>query len=225
MLIGALAVSMTDFLTDNPRFADLAAQAGFAGLGTVAGYVASLFALLAIPVGLFATVRIADLAAAESDRRLTLLLAQPVTRSRLLLAELTATAGGMAGVVTVAGLATWAGAGAVGADLGLGAAVAGTWNVLPVALLSCGAAVLALGWAPRVVGPVGAAPVVGGFLIQVVATSTNAPAWVADLSPFNHLAAVPDAAPDWRAAGVMTAIAVAAAVLGGIGYRRRDLTA
>jgi type IV secretory pathway VirB2 component (pilin) len=37
----------------NPRFADLAAQAGFAGLATVQGYAAALFALLAIPLGVF----------------------------------------------------------------------------------------------------------------------------------------------------------------------------
>ncbi|MEU6075974.1 hypothetical protein [Micromonospora sp. NPDC047074] len=53
LLIGLLAVSMTDFLADNPQFADLAAQAGFAGLGSVEGYVAAMFALLAIPAGIF----------------------------------------------------------------------------------------------------------------------------------------------------------------------------
>ena len=66
---------MTDFLTDNPRFADLAAQAGFAGLGTVEGYAATLFALLAVPAGVFVAVRLAAVAADEADRRLTLLLA------------------------------------------------------------------------------------------------------------------------------------------------------
>ena len=39
LLIGLLATSMTDFLRDNPAFADLAAQAGFAQLGSVDGYV------------------------------------------------------------------------------------------------------------------------------------------------------------------------------------------
>ena len=51
MLIGLLARSLTDFLVANPRFAELAAQAGFAGLTSVQGYVAALFALLAIPLG------------------------------------------------------------------------------------------------------------------------------------------------------------------------------
>ncbi|WBB68466.1 hypothetical protein [Micromonospora sp. WMMD812] len=223
LLIGMLAVSMTEFLTDNPRFADLAAQAGFAGLGSVEGYVAALFALLAVPVGVFAAVRVATTAADEADRRLTLLYAQPVTRVRLLVAEAAVTCGGTLVLAVVAGLATWAGATAVDAPLGLGAALAGALNTLPIALLCLGAAVLSLGWLPRAVALVGALPAAGGFLLQVVADSTGAPAWVGRLSPFAHLAPVPDRAPHWPAAGVMLTVAVLLAVLGAVGYRRRDL--
>ena len=65
LVIGLLASSLTVFLADNPLFADLAAQAGFGSLTTVTGYLASLFALLAIPLGLFAASRVA----AERRRR------------------------------------------------------------------------------------------------------------------------------------------------------------
>ncbi len=50
LLIGMLARSMTKFLTQNPLFADVAAQAGFSALGSVTGYVATLLSLLAIPI-------------------------------------------------------------------------------------------------------------------------------------------------------------------------------
>lgn len=90
LLIGVLAVSMTDFLTDNPRFAELAAQAGFTGLGTVPGYTATLFALLAVPAGAFVAVRLAALAADEASRRLTLLYGQPLTRATVLTGEVAA---------------------------------------------------------------------------------------------------------------------------------------
>ncbi|WP_406045869.1 hypothetical protein OG799_16125 [Micromonospora sp. NBC_00898] len=223
LLIGLLATSMTDFLADNPRFADLAAQAGFAGIGSVRGYAATLFALLAVPVGAFAAVRLAAFAAAEAEGRLTLLYSRPVTRTRLLTAETVATLAAAAILVTVAGTATWLGTAIAGARLPLLAALAGTWNVLPVVLLCLGAAVAALGWAPRAVSALGALPAVGGFLLKVVADSTGAPTWVSSLSPFTHLAAVPDAGPHWRAAVTMAALAVAAAVSGAQGYRRRDL--
>ncbi|RKN53278.1 ABC transporter permease [Micromonospora costi] len=223
LLIGLLAVSMTDFLADNARFADLASHAGFGGLGTVDGYVAALFALLAIPIGVFAAVRIATTAADENNRRMTLLYAQPVTRTRLLTAEVAVTTAGTVFLAISAGFATWAGSAAVDAPLGLGAALAGAVNVLAVALLCLGAAVLALGWAPRTVALVGALPAAGGFLLHVLADSTGAPPWVDRLSPFTHLAPVPDLPPNWPAAAVMLTTAVALSLLGAIGYQRRDL--
>jgi len=223
LLIGLIAESMTDFLTRNPRFADLAAQAGFAGLGSVEGYAGTLYALLAVPVGGFTAVRIAAFAAEESARRWTLLLAQPVTRRALLGAEAATAAGGATLLALVAGTATWAGATLVGAGLGLADALAGVVNVLPVALLCLGAAVLAVGVAPRSTGPVGALPAAGGFLLHVVADSVDAPAWVAGLSPFAHLATVPAQPPDWPGALGMLAVAAVLAVAGLYAYRRRDL--
>ncbi|GAB3141791.1 ABC transporter permease [Micromonospora sonneratiae] len=223
LLIGLLAVSMTAFLADNPRFADLAAQAGFAHLGSVEGYAAAMFNLLAIPAGIFAATRIAATAADETTRRLTLVYAQPVTRTRLLATEVAVTAGGTLLLVGVAGLTTWAGAATVDAPLGPGAALAGAMNVLPIAALCLGAAVLALGWLPRMVALVGALPGAGGFLLQVIVDSTDAPAWVGRLSPFAHLAPVPQLPPDWRATTVMLVVAIALAGLGTFGYQRRDL--
>lgn len=217
-LIGLIAPSLTDFLTANPQFAALAARAGYPGLGTVEGYAATLFALLPVPAGVFVAVRLATVAADETDRRLAMLLAGPVTRVRLLAAEATAAAGGAVMLTTVAGAVMWA-----ATDLSLGAALAGAWNVLPIVLLCVGAAVLALGWSPRAVATIGVLPAVGGFLWKVIAASVQAPAWVGGMSPYAHLAAVPVTAPNWPAAAGMTGIAAVGAVLGAFGYQRRDL--
>ncbi|MEU5908996.1 hypothetical protein [Micromonospora sp. NPDC047527] len=223
LLIGLLADSLTGFLADNPRFADLAAQAGFAGLDTVRGYAATLFALLAVPVGAFTAVRLGAFASAETGGRLTLLHAGPTTRVRLLRAEILTTTAGAAVLVTVAGMAAWLGSTLVGADLPLPAALAGTWNVLPVALLSLAAAVLTLGHTPQGVVAWGVVPTAGGFLLTVTADSFDAPGWVRGLSPYTHLAAVPSAGPDWPAMAAMVAVAVIAVAIGLAGYRRRDL--
>jgi ABC-2 type transport system permease protein len=223
LLIGVIARSMTDFLTANPQFAQMAAQAGFT-LGTIEGYAATLFALLAIPVGAFVAVRFAALAADESSKRLTLLLVAPVTRTRLLAAEAVVAAGAALVQITVAGAAVWIGSAIVGAGLGAGDALAGAFNVVPVVLLCLGFAVLALGWAPRSVAAIGALPAAGGFLWKVVVDSVQAPKRLGDLSPFAHLAPVPASVPNWSAASVMTAIAAVAAVAGAVGYHRRDLS-
>ncbi|MBM0202442.1 hypothetical protein JNW90_04410 [Micromonospora sp. STR1s_5] len=225
LLLGLIARSMTEFLTGNPEFAAMAAQAGFPALGTVEGYAATLYALLAVPVGAFVAVRLAATAADENARRLTLLLAAPVTRVRLLAAEAAVAGCAALVLITEAGVAMWAGTATVHAGLGAGEALAGAWNVVPVVLLCLGAAVLALGWTPRAVAAIGALPAAGGFLWQVLGDSIDAPSWIRALSPFAHLAAVPATAPAWVAASVMAGIAAAGVVAGTIGYRRRDLGA
>lgn len=224
LLIGALTVSVTDFLTDNARFAGLAAGAGFTGLGRVDGFASALFALLALPVGVFAATRIGALADDETARRLTLLLAGPLRRTRLLGAHVAVTAGGALVLAAGAGLAMWAGATLVGAPLGLGAALSGALNVLPVAALCLGAAVLAYGWTPSAVVAVGSLPAAGGFSLQVLAGSVGAPRWVAELSPFAHLAPVPSAGPDLVASGVLLTVAAVLGGVGVLGLRRRDLS-
>ena len=223
LLIGLTTVSATDFLAGNPALADQAAAAGFAGLGSIAGFVATLFALLAVPVGGFTAVRMGAYVTAETDRRLTLLAAQPVSRARLLGAEIAVTAVAATGLVTLAALSAWAGVRAFDGDLAPTAALRGAWNTLPIVLLSLGAAGFATGWAPRRVGVIGALPATGGFLLLVIAESIAAPAWVRDLSPFAHLAPVPLTGVDWTASAVMAALAVVLSVAGAIGYRRRDL--
>ena len=65
-----------------------------------------------------------------------------------------------------------------------------------------------LGWSLLVV-------VVGGF-----GTVSH---WVLDTSVFHHMASAPGVPPDWKANGIMTAIGMVTAVVGGLAFRRRDL--
>ena len=223
LLIGVLATSLSDFLRDNPVFAEMAARAGVAGLDRVEGYVAALFALLAILVGAFAAARVAATAADESARRLTLLYAAPVHRVRWASAEAVTVAAGCAFLGVVAALATWAGARSVGAPLTLPEAVAGTLNVVPVALLCLGAALAALGWVPAAVLPLGVLPAAGGYLLLVLADTFGWPGWVRWFSPFDHLAAVPAEPVDPAGTLGMLAVAALLAATGLAGYARRDL--
>jgi ABC-2 type transport system permease protein len=223
LLIGLLSTAMVDFLRDNPIFARLAAQAGFAQLGSVGGYVASLFSLLAVPVGAFAAARVAATAADEGAGRLSLLYSLPVGRARWAASEGSVVAVGCVVLAGVAGFATWAGASWVGAGLPVQQALAGALNVVPVALLCLGAALAALGWVPQAVTALGVLPAAGGYLLLVLADSFDWPGWVRWFSPFAHLAAVP--AEPVNVPGALGMLAVAA-VLGGTGlagYARRDL--
>jgi ABC-2 type transport system permease protein len=223
LLTGLLAKSSTDFLRDNPRFAEMAAQAGFDDLVSPRGYAATLFTVLAVPLGAFCASRISASAADEGAGRLTLLYSRPVGRSRWLVVEAAVTAAGAVLLATVAGLAVWAGTAWVGAGVGPGETVAGAVNVVPVALLCLGAALAALGWLPSAVLPLGVLPAAGGFLLLAFADSFGWPDEVRSLSPFAHLAAVP--AESWHVSGAlgMTAVAALLAAAGLARYRRRDL--
>ncbi len=223
LLIGLLASSLTTFLVDNPAFADLAARAGFGSLTTVPGYLASLFTILAIPLGLYAASRVGAEWVDEESRVLTLMYATPVTRERAFLHQVIAGVSGVAVLSAGAGLASWVGAAAAGTDVSLGAALAGVFNVMPVAWLGLGAALLAFGWWPQLSFAVGTIPTVGGFALQTVGETLRWPEWVVGVSPFRHLAAVPFEEVDGVASATMTGVAAALTVVGLIGFMRRDL--
>ncbi len=222
-LIGALSVSLTEFLVANPRFAELASRAGFAELTTVQGYVAALLFLLPVPLGLFGALQLGLDAADEERGRLTLILTLPLARLHWALVRLAVVVVACCLLAISTGFAVYLGASTAGAPLGLDEAVAGAVNALPATLLAVAAAQLALGWAPRAVVAVGATPVVGGFVVWTLAGTFAWPGWVAALSPFDHLTTVPATSPDWTGAVAMVLISIALAGLGLVGHRRRDL--
>ena len=224
LLIGALIASILEFFDKNPRFAELAGAAGFGGLHSANGFAAALFSLLAIPTGLYAATRLATFVADEKARRWTSIFATDVSRIRLAGIEIAGATAGMVLLHVIAGLAIWAGAAITGAPLGAGAALSGALNTAPIAWLSVGAASLALGWLPSAVGAIGALPVVGGFLLNVMTQGMQAPTWVVNLSPFVHVSAVPNLPPDWATIATLMVIGVIMTAIGVAGYARRDLT-
>jgi ABC-2 type transport system permease protein len=224
LLVGALIASILEFFAANPRFADLADAAGFAGLSTATGFAAALFSLLAIPTGLYAATRLAALVSDERARRWTPVFSAPLSRTRLIFTEIAVTTVGVFVLHAAAGLAIWTGAVVTGAPLGFSESLAGALNAAPVAWLAVGAAALAAGWHPSAVAAIGALPVAAGFLLDVIAPSIQAPTWVVNVSPFAHLAAVPAVGPDWVAATVMVSVGAVLVALGVFGYSRRDLT-
>jgi ABC-2 type transport system permease protein len=223
-ILGTLIASILEFFNTNPRFAELAAAAGFAGLASANGFAAALFGLLAIPTGLYAATRLGRLVADERARRWTAVFATDISRIRLVGDEIAVTTAGLALLHGVAGLAIWAGAAITAAPLALDAALAGALNSAPIAWLAVGAASLAVGWLPSAVAAAGALPVAAGFVLNVVTKGTSAPWWIVGLSPFAHLAAVPDAPPDWTATAVFLLIGTGMVAVGLAGYAHRDLT-
>jgi ABC-2 type transport system permease protein len=221
LVVGALLASILELFQTNPRFAELAAAAGTAlSVNVVA---AALFSLLAVPTGLYAAMRLAAMVADEKAGRWTLLFAEPISRVRLVSTEIMVTVGGVVALHCSAAVAVWSGAKITGAPLQLTDSLAGALNSLPVALLAVGAAAVGVGWLPSAAGAIGALPVVGGFLVNVIMQTSHAPGWVVNLSPWTHLAAVPDTPPNWAATTIFLFIGAILTALGVYGYVQRDL--
>ena len=223
-LVGSLAPSMTRFLSENPRFAELAADAGVTGLTVIDGYAAALFGLLALPVGAVAAGLVSDDAADEAARRLTAVFALPVSRARWAVGGTAAvTAVVCLGLSIVAALAFSLGTALAGADLSLWSSLGAALNGLPVVAVCLGAALFALGWAPRAVFTIGWLPAVGGFLLLALADTFGWPAWTRAASPFTYVADVPVSAPDWPGAAALLVTGALLATAGIARYSRRDL--
>ena len=179
LVVGALLASILELFQTNTRFAELAAAAGIAMSVNVVAAV--LFSLLAVPTGLYAAMRLAAMVADEKAGRWTLLFAEPISRVRLVSTEIMVTVGGVVALHCSAAVAFWSGAKITGAPLQLTDSLAGALNSLPVALLAAGAAAVGVGWLPSAAGAIGALPIVGGFLVNVIMQTTHAPGWVVNL--------------------------------------------
>lgn len=223
LMAGAMLASVLEYFQTNPRFEELAAAAGVTGLDSVNAFSAPLFSLLPVPTGLYAALRLATMVADEKAGRWTVLLAQPISRVRPVSAELAVTVGGVIALHCSAAVAMWGGAAITGAPLHFADSLAGAMNPLPVALLAVGAAAMGVGWRPSAAGAIGALPIVGGFLVNAVVPALDAPDWIAELSPWAHLAAVPATSPDWAGAGILTLIGAILTACGVYGYVERDV--
>jgi polyether ionophore transport system permease protein len=222
-LAGVLLASILELIHTNPRLAELAGAAGRDGRELVNVAAAALFSLLAVPTGLYAAMRLGAMVADEKAGRWTLLFAQPISRVRLLSTEIVVTVGGVVALHCSAAVAVWGGATITGTPMQLSDSLAGALNSLPVALLAAAAASVGVGWFPSAAAAIGGLPVVGGFLVNVLTQATKARGWVVNLSPWTHLAAVPDAPPHWAATIIFLLIGAILTALGVYGYVHRDV--
>jgi ABC-2 type transport system permease protein len=96
-------------------------------------------------------------------------------------------------------------------------------NLVPPAVTIGGLGVLALGVWPRGTSIVVYAVLGWSLLVVVIGGIGAVSHWILDTSVFHQMASAPAVPPHWAANGVMVAIGVASALIGGIAFSRRDL--
>ena len=196
---------------------------GAVSITTPAGYIGFSFLFFVLVTSLFACSQLAAARTAEADEQLETLFALPVSRRGWLAGRLLLAVGGIAGIGSFAGVCAWAGAASQNAHVSLSQTLGAGANCLPTALLFLGIGALVFALAPRASAGVNYGLVVLAFVWQLFGGVLEAPHWLLDLSPFQHVGLVPAQSFRAGAAVAMLAIAAAATIAALAIFRRRDL--
>ncbi len=223
LLSGGLAESLVGFQQTQPEAMKLLQQFGMAAAVTPAGFIAIMNVFYAVVLAGYAIACIHADYDDEITNRLDLPYSNRVSRTEWTGSTAATVAVALSLLTFVLGLATWLGSVAANAGLSLGSALSSAANVLPVAILFLGIALLLHGVHPSWTVAVTGVLTIGLYLVDLIGPALSWPTWVVDLSPYHHLALVPAEAPAWEPIGIMLFIALAAGTLGLFSYTRRDL--
>jgi ABC-2 type transport system permease protein len=181
------------------------------------------FLVLAILVAFVGAGQLTAARSEEAGGRLDHLLVRPVARTswlggRLVVAIVVLLASGIIG-----GVFAWLGAASQHAGVSFTTLLEAGVNLVPPAIAILGIGVLAMGIRPRMTSLVVYSLLGWSLLIVVVGGIGAVSHWILDTSVFHQMASAPAVSPHWEANGIMAAIGAAAAVLGGVAFRHRDL--
>jgi ABC-2 type transport system permease protein len=196
---------------------------GAVNITTPSGYIGLSFLFFVLAVSLFCCSQIATARHEEAEQRVETLFALPIDRLRWLGGRLLLALAGAVAISLVAGLLAWVGATTRGAGVSLGSMLEAGANCLPVALLFLGAGGLAFALLPRAGVGIAYGLVATTFVWQLLSGALGAPAWLRDLSPFQHVGLVPAQAFKPAGAAIMLALAAVACAAALWAFRRRDL--
>jgi ABC-2 type transport system permease protein len=181
------------------------------------------FLLLAVLIAFAAAGQITAARSEEAGGRLDHLLVRPVSRWRWLGGRLLIAVAVLLAAGVLAGVFAWLGAASQHAGVGFATMLEAGLNLVPPAISILGIGTLAFGVWPRVT-PIVVYVLLGWSLLAVVIGGIGAIShWILDTSVFHQMASAPAVPPHWEANGVMVAIGVVSALIGGIAFNRRDL--
>ncbi len=181
------------------------------------------FLIEAILIGFVAAGQVTAARSEESESMLENFVVRPVSRSawlggRLVVALVALVLSGVA-----AGVVGWLGAASQHTGMSFTSLLGAGVNLVPPAVVILGIGVLTFGTRPRATSIVVYAVLGWSLLIVIVGGFGTVGHWVLDTSVFHHMASAPGVPPNWEANGIMIGIGLAAALIGGLAFRRRDL--
>lgn len=223
LMIGSLLPTMADYVLKDASMRKALEEYGIHADDVTKGMVAFMAVMYGLAFALYACWRIGAARTEEESGRADLLLARPLTRTRWLGGHLLLATASVVLLAVTTGLSTWAGGALVDADLTVGDALRAALNPLPAVALFLALAVLLMGTRPRLTVALSASAAGVAYLLPVLGNALSLPVWVRDLSPFQHVMAVPVQPYGLTAGLVMTVLAVVVGALGVRSFVRRDL--
>jgi ABC-2 type transport system permease protein len=202
---------------------------GIGELTSVEQYLHAEMLSLIVPLALgYLAVRAvaSGLSGAAETGRLDVLLSAPVSRRALTSAGFAATAIELAIVLAITVAITFLGSLVSGADLSLGASLAGYVNVWPLALVFAGFGIVAAGFSLRTSVVTGAVAglLVTMYIVDLIGRLDESLSGIRYASVFKYYGNAIENGIDPVAFAGVTAVAVALAMLGTWLFERRDLS-
>ncbi len=218
---GWVANDVEDLVGDNETLRDVIARTGGASLTD--SYLSTSLLMMALIATGYAIQSALRLRSEETGLRAEPVLATPVSRRHWAAGHLAVALAGSAAVLAAAGLGVGLMYGIVSTDVGqiprlVGAAIA----YAPALWLLVGLATALFGLIPRAVSAAWVA--FAGFVVTgLLGEVLNLPAWVNDLSPFEHTPQLPAANLTIAPLAALAATAAALTAVGLAAFRQRDM--
>ena len=218
---GLVADEAEQILEDNPDMADFFAQLG---MGSVTdAFLSTAMLIMALFATGFTVSSVLRLRSEELSGRVDPVLAAPVSRRRWSWSHLAVALVGTVTLALVCGLAMGASAALVLGDIGRVPELAAAGAVMiPAMWVLAGIAALLYAVLPQWSLAAWAA-VAWAFVVAMFATVLDLPQWVSNLSPFEHVPALPAAPMAWLPLVVLTVIAAVLLLVATAALDRRDM--
>lgn len=217
---GAFTQAMLDAGEDMPP----ALAEMFSTDALLEGYASFLGAFVTVLVAAYAVFGMRTLRAEEDGGRTDTVLANPVGRTGWLGSHVAVVAGGVLAINVVTGVGTGLAAAAVTGDTEvIGMVTAAHIALAPAALVVVGLGAALYGWAPRLMTPLCWVIVAGMGIVEFFGELLDLPESLLALSPLHQLARPPVEDFSIVTFAVVTAVAVALALAGLAGFRRRQV--
>ena len=211
---------LVNALESTPGLTQYLSATGVSGYSDFVGVIWFGTALLVIAI--FVVVQANGWAADDAEGRLELTLAQPVSRTRVVLERIASLVVAVAIIAGLSTLVAYLAATANGVDMPAGRTALAGLLMLPVAFALGGVGQALVGWRPRIAVAILGVVTVMSYFTQQFAPIFNWPEWTTRTSVF-ALYGLPLSRDDWPGIGVLMGLGLTGTAIAVAAMRRRDV--